>query len=105
MRFLETHAFTALLRRHLGDEEYRRLQLALLRKPDLGPVIPGTWSLRKVRWNASGRGKRGGLRVLYAWDARTECFYMLYMFAKSERADLTPAQRRVLSRVVREEFE
>ena len=104
MRFLETPVFTRLLRALLDDGEYRALQLALLLRPDQGAVVPGSGGLRKIRWAGSGRGKRGGVRVLYYWDARSESFYMLYVFAKNQRADLTPEQRRVLQRLVREEF-
>jgi hypothetical protein len=67
-------------------------------------MIPGSGGLRKIRWAGSGRGKRGGVRVIYYWDARSEAFYMLYVFAKNQRADLTPEQRRILQRLVREEF-
>lgn len=42
--------------------------------------------------------------MIYYWDTRTESFYMLYIFAKSQRADLSPAQRRILQKLVREEF-
>ena len=104
MRFLETHAFTALVQRHLTEDEYRRLQFALVNQPDLGPVIRGTSRLRKVRWSAAGRGKRGGVRVIYVWDARSATFFMLYVFAKNERSDLTTAQRRTLSQLVRKEL-
>lgn len=65
---------------------------------------PGSGGLRKARWSLSGRGKRGGIRVIYFWDERTETFYMLYAFPKSKREDLTPQQLRVLSQLAREEF-
>jgi hypothetical protein len=49
----------------LDDEEYRRLQIALMLRPEQGPVIPGSGGLRKVRWAVLGAGKRGGLRIIY----------------------------------------
>lgn len=104
MRFIETPVFTASLRRHLNDDAYRALQLALVLRPEQGPVIPGSGGLRKLRWAAPGRGKRGGLRVIYYWDPADEAFYMLYTYAKNEQGDLTAAQVRVLARLVREEF-
>ena len=104
MRFVETPVFTAALRRHLDDERYRQLQIALMLRPEQGPVIKGTGGLRKVRWATAGGGKRGGLRVIYYWAPRDEAFYMVYAYTKSEQGDLTPAQTRQLSRVVREEF-
>jgi hypothetical protein len=104
VRSIETPIFTRLLRPLLPDGEYRALQLALVLRPDQGSVIPGTGGLRKIRWSASRRGKRGGARIISYWDPRSETFYMLYAFAKNQRADLTADQRRVLQRLVREEF-
>jgi hypothetical protein len=104
MRFVETPVFTSLLRRHLADEPYRALQLALLLRPEQGAVIPGSGGLRTLRWAAEGRGKRGGLRVIYYWAADDNVCFMLFLYAKNEQGDLTPAQIRVLGRLVREEF-
>ena len=104
MRFVETPVFTAALRRHLDDEPYRQLQIALMLRPEQGPVIRGSGGLRKVRWATAGGGKRGGLRVIYYWASGEQAFYMLYACTKSEQGDLTATQARQLSRVVREEF-
>ena len=104
MRFVETHVFTAAIDRHLDDEQYRQLQIALMLRPEQGPVMRGAGGLRKVRWATTGAGKRGGLRVIYDWEPRGHVFYMVYAYRKSEQGDLTPAQMRQLSRVVREEF-
>lgn len=73
-------------------------------RPEQGPVILGSGGLRKIRWAARGKGKRGGLRVIYYWAAGDQAFSMPYVYAKAEQGDLTPAQTRLLSRVVREEF-
>lgn len=104
MRFIETPVFTASLRRLLPDEQYRALQLALVLRPEQGAVIPGSGGLRKLRWSAEGRGKRGGLRVIYYLVTAADLCYMLYMYAKNEQGDLTPRQVRTLARLVREEF-
>lgn len=96
--------FTAVLRRHLDDERYRQLQIALMLRPEQGPVIKRSGGLRKVRWAAAGGGKRGGLRIIYYWVPGEQVFYMLYAYTKAEQGDLTPAQTRQLGRVVREEF-
>lgn len=104
MRFVETLVFTAVLRRHLDDERYRQLQIALMLRPEQGPVIKRSGGLRKVRWAAAGGGKRGGLRIIYYWVPGEQVFYMLYAYTKAEQGDLTPAQTRQLGRVVREEF-
>ena len=104
MRFLETSVFTSRLRGLVDEDQYRALQLALLLRPEQGPLIPGSGGLRKLRWGTRGRGKRGGLRLVYYWAPREQAFYMLYVYAKNEQSDLTPAQVKVLRRVVREEF-
>ena len=104
MRFVETPVFTAVLQRHLEDESYRQLQIAPMLRPEQGPVIRGSGGLRKVRWAKAGGGKRGGLRVIYYWAPGEQALYMLYAYTKSEQGDLTAAQTRQLSRVVREEF-
>ncbi len=104
MRFVETPAFTAALRRHLDDETYCALQLALLLRPAQGPIIQGGAGLRKLRWAVPGRGKRGGVRLIYYWEPASQTFYMMYLYAKNEQGDLTAAQLKVLARIVREEL-
>jgi len=64
---LESSVFTHQITALLSDDEYRLLQMALVERPDLGDVIPGSGCLRKVRWGAQGKGKRGGSRVIYFW--------------------------------------
>jgi len=100
---VETPIFTKIITR-LDDEEYRSLQIALMLRPEQGPVIEGAGGLRKVRWAKPGSGKRGGLRVIYYWAPKEHAFYMLYAYSKNEQGDLTPAQARQLGRLVREEF-
>jgi len=104
MRFVETPVFTVAIARHVDDEEYRHLQIALMLRPEQGVLIPGSGGLRKLRWAKAGSGKRGGLRIIYYWAPAVRVVYMLYAYAKNEQGDLTPAQMRTLGRLVREEF-
>ena len=104
MQFVETPIFTARMVEHLDDEGYRALQSALVLRPEQGAVMPGTGGLRKLRWKGSGRGKRGGLRVVYYWAVNETIVLMLYVYAKNEQGDLTVAQAKQLGRLVREEF-
>ena len=104
MRFIETPVFTRAVVALLDDDAYRALQFDLLERPELGALIRNSVGLRKVRRPLPGRGKRGGLRVIYYWDKPSECFYMLYAFPKNAQEDLTAQQLRILRRVVREEF-
>jgi len=76
MRFVETPIVTSAIRGALTEEEYRALQLALLLRPAQGPVIPHSGGLRKLRWAGSGRGRRGGLRVIYHWHPAEETCYL-----------------------------
>jgi hypothetical protein len=104
MRFVETPVFTAQITAALDDLSDRKLQLALLLRPEQGVLIQGSGGLRKLRWAGSGRGKRGGVRVIYFWHPEDEVFYMLYVYPKNEQSDLTPAQVRILRRLVEEQF-
>jgi hypothetical protein len=104
MQFIETPVFTRVIVELLGDEEYRHLQLALLHRPESGALIPKANGLRKIRWALPGRGKRGGLRVIYFWDWPSQSFYMLYAYPKNQQEYLTAEQLRILGRLVREQF-
>lgn len=103
-RFVETHVFTAALRGRLSDREYRRLQLALILRPEQGALLRAAGGLRKLLWGAEGRGKRAGLRVIYFWAPAEEVFYTLFVYPKNAQEDLTPAQVKVLRRLVAEDF-
>jgi mRNA-degrading endonuclease RelE of RelBE toxin-antitoxin system len=104
MRFVETPIFTKEVLDLLDEDDYRALQLALIFRPEQGAVIPGSGGLRKLRWGGKGRGKRGGLRVVYYQAKEEDTFYMLSVYQKNVQEDLTPTQLRVLGRLVREEF-
>jgi mRNA-degrading endonuclease RelE of RelBE toxin-antitoxin system len=67
-------------------------------------VIVGSGGLRKIRWQGSGRGKRGGTRVIYYWIRDRELILMLLAYAKADQEDLTAEQLKILRRVVKEEF-
>ena len=104
MRFIESPNFTKAVADLLTDDEYRSLQTALLLRPEQGAPIKGGAGLRKIRWKQSGRGKRGGARVIYYWYGEGDILYMVYAYSKSDQGDLAPAQVRQLARLVREEF-
>ena len=88
--FVETVLFTRLVGGYLSDDDYLKLQLALARNPEAGPIIPGSGGVRKLRWAAPGRGKRGGFRVIYYLRSRAEVIWMLTMYPKNV-ADNIPA--------------
>ena len=86
--FVETPSFTKEAERHFDDDEYRALQAYLDQHPDAGAVIRGTGGVRKLRWGAEGRGKRGGLRVIYFLRIRQEEIWLLTLYSKNVRDDI-----------------
>ena len=69
--------------------------------PKDGDLIRGTGGVRKLRWGRSGRGRSGGVRVIYYFHSERIPFYLLTVFAKNERADLTHAERNELAKLVK----
>ncbi|MFO1281773.1 MAG: type II toxin-antitoxin system RelE/ParE family toxin [Burkholderiales bacterium] len=88
--FVETKLFTRLVQEYLSDDEYFKLQQQLLTDPEAGAVIPGSGGVRKLRWGVAGRGKRGGLRVIFFLRTRQGQIWMLTLYAKNE-AESIPA--------------
>jgi len=86
--FIEAPTFTRLVHDYLDDDEYAALQWALALRPEAGPVIPGSGGIRKLRWAAKGRGKRGGLRVIYYWRNREGEIVLLTLYAKNEAENI-----------------
>lgn len=105
MTFIETPLFTRLVTRLLKGESYRALQNVLCLFPDEGSIIPGSGGLRKMRWSTSGRGKRGGLRVIYHWMKKREFILMLHIYPKNSQEDLTATQLKTLRKLVEEELD
>ena len=104
MIIVETHIFTRQVILLLSDEEYRLLQSILANRPDTGVVIPSSGGLRKMRWGMTGRGKRGGVRIIYFWAVKQERILMLLIYPKNEKDDLSQEQLKILRKIVKEEF-
>ncbi len=97
MVFVETSLFSKLLDHYLSDDEYRMLQNHLIEHPDAGDVIRGSGGVRKVRWASRGKGKSGGVRVIYYWAKADEQTFFLTLYGKGEKDNLSVA---ALKRVV-----
>lgn len=88
MRFIETSLFTRLLPDHLPDDEYAEMQWYLLHHPESGALIPGSGGVRKLRWQGSGRGKRGGLRVIYYYRKSESEIWLLTLYPKNVTSNI-----------------
>jgi mRNA-degrading endonuclease RelE of RelBE toxin-antitoxin system len=100
MVIIETPIFTKTIKSLMSEDDYRQLQSALVIRPDMGDLIPGSGGLRKLRWRTPGRGKRGGVRVIYYWVMSREEIWMLLAYAKAKKEDLSPQQLKLLRRIV-----
>jgi len=86
--FIETRLFSRLAKEYLVDEEYTALQLELIQDPEAGSVIRGSGGVRKLRWAAAGRGKRGGYRVIYFVRRPKGVIWMLTIYPKTVADDI-----------------
>ena len=81
--FVETKLFTRLVQEYLTDAEYAQLQQVLSDDPEVGSVVPRSGGVRKMRWGVAGRGKRGGLRVIYFLRLGHGQIWMLTLYPKN----------------------
>ena len=100
MLFIESRIFTRFLNDYLNDDEYRKLQAHLADNPEAGDIIPRSGGIRKIRWAGSGRGKRGGTRIIYYWQVPDSEIYLLTLYSKGEMSDLSAKELEALKRMV-----
>jgi len=101
LTFIETKLFTRLVGEYLSDDEYAALQWTLASDPLSGDLVKGTGGVRKVRWGVAGRGKRGGVRVIYYARTLQGEIWMLTIYAKNVSENI-PAN---VLRQIREEID
>jgi len=104
MVFIETPVFTRQIRRLISDEQLRLLQKWIATVPMAGDLIRGGGGCRKIRWFRNASGKRSGIRVIYYWMKDSEQILFLLAYAKTQDADLTPGQVKVLGKLVKDEL-
>lgn len=102
MEFIETPTFTRLVTALLTDEEYRGMQNVLVENPERGDLIQGGGGIRKLRHAIQGRGKSGGVRTIYYAVRERQQIYMLLVYPKAKKDDLTDKETAVLRDFVKE---
>ena len=104
--FVELPPFERYRKSYLDDEAFRSLQQELLANPHAGDVIKGTGGLRKMRFSDErrGKGKRGGVRVIYYWWLGGAQFWLFTLYDKDELADLTDDERKLLAEMLKKEL-
>jgi len=91
---VETSAFARRSEKLLSAEEHEELLFYLAIHPESGDEIPGTGGVRKVRFAAKGRGKSGGVRIIYYFFEEENPLYAIFLYGKNEQVDLTPQQKK-----------
>lgn len=99
---VETEPYLTQVERLFDFEEQVAIVDTVASDPLCGVVIPGTGGVRKLRVAASGRGKRGGARVIYVFGGDDVPLFLLAAFAKNEKSDLSKAERNDLARLTAE---
>ena len=105
--FIELPAFERHRTEYLNDDAFAGLQTAMMKQPVSGDLIQDAGGLRKLRLRDArrGKGKRGGLRVIYFWLPVACEFWLFTIYDKDEMTDLTPRQRRMLKLMLKAELE
>lgn len=101
MVFIESTRFAGRRQRYLDAEAFRDLQNLILTQPEKGKLIRGGRGLRKIRFAPAGQGKSGGYRVIYYLAVSEHTVYLLDLYAKSDKADLTPDEIRALAALIK----
>ena len=102
MEFIEAPLFTKLLPSYLSDDEYLGLQAYLINNPDIGKVIPGSGGIRKLRWAVAGKGKRGGVRIIYYFKKPDNEIWLLTIYSKSEKENIPVQLLRQIAKEIKD---
>ena len=100
VQFIELPRFTRKLPSRLDEESLGALLAALMDRPDWGDLIPKGGGLRKVRFAPEGRGKSGGVRVIYYWRTKTGDIFLFDLFAKNEKENLSDKELADLRKIL-----
>jgi len=98
--FIETRIFSKRIVGLISDDRLAEFQADLAQAPEKGPPIQGTGGLRKVRWGIKGRGKSGGVRIMYLYLKVHGIIHLVFVFAKVESDNLTDDEKKQLKKIV-----
>jgi len=106
MEFVEAPAFTRHVSDYLGDDEYNKLQNQPVANPELGDLMPRTGGFRKLRWTdpRRGKGRRGGLRIIYYYFLSDQVIWLMTLYGKDEASDLTSKEKKALKSALEAEL-
>jgi hypothetical protein len=106
MEFVEAPPFTRHLPEYLSEDSYKDLQARLGANPGLGDLMPGTGGFRKLRWADArrGKGRRGGLRIIYYHFPSDHQIWLMTLYSKDEASDLTAQQKKALKVAIETEL-
>ena len=106
MELIEALAFTRNVANYLDDDGYRELQNELTNNPELGDLMPGTGGFRKLRWGDKrrGKGRRGGLRIVYYYFLSDQQIWLMTLYDKNEASDLTSKEKKALQAAIADEL-
>lgn len=106
MEFVEAPPFTRHLSKYLSEDGYRELQSRLCMNPEAGDLMPGTGGFRKMRWADArrGKGRRGGLRIIYYHFPSDRQIWLMTIYGKDEASDLTGRQKKALKVAIEREL-
>jgi hypothetical protein len=94
---VESPAFIRRAEKLLSADEHKEVIDHLAANPEEGDEIPGTGGVRKLRVAAKGKGKSGGVRVIYYYFDDETPVYALVLYGKSEQADLKPEEKQLVA--------
>lgn len=96
--FIELPPFERLRNEYFDDDSFKDFQNEMMKDPVAGAIIKGTGGLRKIRYGDErrGKGKRGGLRVIYFWKDHNDQFWLFTVYDKDQADDLTAAERKAV---------
>lgn len=96
---LQLPKFKAEATELIGADGIEALAVHLINRPEAGNLIPGSGGVRKMRWAAKGKGKRGGARIIYLYVVIAARIYLLRCYSKNAKTDLTPDEKKKLRQI------